>query len=780
VSTSQEAGILSYIWASGYQFMIWTKLKRQLWQWRGVLIAVPSVASLVIGLRSVGALQMLELAMLDQFFLLRPQESKESRIVIVEFTEQDLRRIKRTQLSDAMLAQLLINIRNQKPRVIGLDIYRDLPVEQGIKKLNRVFSTTPNLVGVQKVAESVDSSPVEPPPILKKRDQVGSNDLPLDGDGKIRRSLLYLDDSNGNTIFSFSFKLASLYLEKQGIQPEMTPDEKIKLGHAIFPSFAPDDGGYKGAEAGGYQVLLNYRGQIQQFQTISLTEVLQNRIPPTLMRDRIILIGSTAESLKDLFYTPYSSKLLAAPQRTPGVVIHANAISQILSAALEKRALLQTWSEPFEMVWILGWSSLGAFLIWLHRATGQPSSKWIERHRLAVIISSLVITGSSLVIGSYAVFLQGFWIPVVPPLIAFIGSAMFVTSYIARTAAEIRKTFGRYLTDQVVASLLENPEGLKIGGERRKITILTSDLRGFTATAERLPPEEVVKILNIYLAAMTDVITSYGGTIDEFMGDGILVLFGAPTLRVDDGERAIACAIAMQQALDPVNEQMKQLGWSTLEMGIGIHTGEVVVGNIGSEKRTKYSVIGSHVNLAYRIESFTIGGQILISDSTAQEAADLLVFRGVQQVQAKGVKEPITIYDVGGIKGTYNLELPERQETLLPLPQAISLQYATLEGKHINDTLFKGRLVKLSERGGEIQIEDLNPETFPAEQTNLKFNLFLPDELLFAQEDIYAKVLKVSLETGLMSVYFTAKSPTVTTKLEQLFQSISSSHVTRC
>jgi adenylate cyclase len=756
--------------------MVWTKLRRQLWQWRGVLIAVPSVASLLIGLRAIGALQMLELAMLDQFFLMRPQESKESRIVIVEFTEQDLRRIKRTQLSDVMLAQLLINIRNQKPRAIGLDIYRDLPVEQGIKRLNRVFSTTPNLVGVQKVAESVDSSPVAPPSILKERDQVGANDLLLDGDGKIRRSLLYLDDPNGNTVFSFSFKLASLYLEKQGIQPEMTPDEKVKLGHAIFPSFAPDDGGYRGAEAGGYQVLLNYRGQIQQFQTISLTEVLQNRIPPTLMRDRIVLIGSTAESLKDLFYTPYSSRLLAAPQRTPGVVIHANAISQILSAALEKRALIQTWSELFEIVWILGWSSLGAFLIWLHRAISKPTSKWIERHRLVVIIGSLAITGSSLVIGSYAAFLQGLWVPVVPSLMAFTGSAMFVTSYIARTAAEIRKTFGRYLTDQVVASLLENPEGLKIGGERRKITILTSDLRGFTATAERLPPEEVVKILNIYLAAMTDVITSYGGTIDEFMGDGILVLFGAPTLRADDGERAIACAIAMQQALDPVNDQMKQLGWSTLEMGIGIHTGEVVVGNIGSEKRTKYSVIGSHVNLTYRIESFTIGGQILISESTAQEAADFLIFRGVQQVQAKGVKEPITIYDVGGIKGSYNLELSERQEILFPLLQEISLQYATLEGKHINETLFKGRLVKLSERGGEIQIEDLDPATFPAEQTNLKFNLFLPDEPTFTEEDIYAKVLKASLETGLVSVYFTAKSPAATTKLEQLFQAVSAKH----
>ncbi len=753
--------------------IIWKKLKKQLWQWRGVVIAVPSVASLVIGLRYTGALQMLELSMLDQFFLLRPQEPKESRIVIVEITEQDLRNIKRTQLSDSTLAQLLINIRNQQPRAIGLDIYRDLPVEQGIEKLNQVFSTTPNLVGVQKVAESVDSSPVSPPAILKARDQVGSNDLPLDGDGKIRRSLLYLEDPSGNTIFSFSFKLASLYLEKQGIKPEMTSDEKVKLGGAIFSSFAANDGGYMGAEAGGYQVLLNYRGQIQQFPTISLTDVLRNRIPPTLMRDRIVLIGSTAESLKDLFYTPYSSRLLAAPQRTPGVALHANSISQILSAALENRALIQTWNEPLEIIWIITWAGIGALLIWLQRSASMRSSKLVDRYSLVLIVGSLLLAGGSLVTSSYVAFLWGYWIPVVPPLLALTGSAMFVTSYIARTAAEIRKTFGRYLTDQVVSSLLENPEGLKIGGERRKITILTSDLRGFTATSERLPPEEVVKILNIYLEAMTDVITAYQGTIDEFMGDGILVLFGAPTLRNDDGTRAIACAIAMQQALEPVNEQLQKLGWAKLEMGIGIHTGEVVVGNIGSEKRTKYSVIGSHVNLTYRIESFTIGGQILISESTFQETENLLVIRGIQQVRAKGVKQPITIYDVSGIEGNHNLTLPRSEEVFFPLPQAISLQYAILDGKHIDETLFKGSLVQLSERGGEIQIEDRNPETFPLEQTNFKFNLFFPDDPTLAEEDIYAKVLKASIETGLVVVYFTAKSPMVQKKLEQLFTGLS-------
>ena len=219
-----------------------------------------------------------------------------------------------------------------------------------------------------------------------------------------------------------------------------------------------------------------------------------------------------------------------------------------------------------------------------------------------VLLGVVTLFGST-----YGAFLLGWWLPVIPPSLALLGSAIAITAYIARTGVEIRKTFGRYLTNEVVANLLENPTGLTMGGERRKITMLTSDIRGFTATAERLPPEEVIKILNFYFGHMADVITKYQGTIDEFMGDGILVLFGAPTHREDDAQRSIACALEMQLAMIPVNQQMTQWGYAPLLMGIGINTGEVVVGNIGSEKRTKYGIVGNHVNLTYRIESYTTG-----------------------------------------------------------------------------------------------------------------------------------------------------------------------------
>lgn len=335
----------------------------------------------------------------------------------------------------------------------------------------------------------------------------------------------------------------------------------------------------------------------------------------------------------------------------------------------------------------------------------------------------------------------------------------------------IRQVFGRYMSDDVVANLLEKPEGLKLGGDRRNITILTSDLRGFSALSERLPPEEVITVLNLYLEYMADVINRYHGTIDEFMGDGILVLFGAPTAREDDALRAVACACAMQLAMGSVNERMKQMGLPVLEMGIGINTGEVVVGNIGSEKRSKYGIVGSPVNLTYRIESYTRGGQILIAEETLRAAGSSVKISGKKQVQPKGVQQPITIYEVSGVGGFHNLYLPKEEEVLLPIPKAIPLQYAVLEGKDVSKTVLNGRIVKLSNRGAAIQVE---PSTqLPAEFTNLKFNFVLAHDPVRIGEDIYAKVTELRPDRGYFLVHFTSVPPAIQTQLNALYCTVS-------
>ncbi|MBD2447067.1 adenylate/guanylate cyclase domain-containing protein [Nostoc sp. FACHB-152] len=733
--------------------MMWSKLKPHIWQWRGVLFAVPSVTALVIGLRLTGWLQLLELATLDQFFLLRPSEGADNRIVIVEINEADVRKQTQWPMSDAALATVLEQIKQQKPRAIGLDIYRDLPVNPGHQTLVKVFESTPNVIGVQKISDTADSSAVNASPTLKQRNQIGSNDLPLDGDGKIRRGLLYVNLKNDEVLESFALKLALLYLKPEGIteKPSANNPNYLQLGKGVFPIFEADDGGYIRANAGSYQILLNYRGRIQQFQKISLTQLQENRIPPNFMRDKVVLIGATAESLKDLFYTPYSSNVFAAPERMAGITIHANLISQILSAATDGRQQIQTLPEPLEYLWILGWSIAGASLCWIQRHSNN------QKVLLAV---NVLLTGGTLVGSSFIAFLAGWWIPVVPTLLALAGSAIAVTQYIAESANGMRKTFGRYLTDEVVANLLENPSGLKIGGDRRKVTLLFSDLRGFSAMSEQLPPEQVVAVLNYYLEAMTDVINQYKGTINEFMGDGIFVMFGAPINRPDDSQRAIACAVAMQLAMQQVNEYNRQRNHPILEMGIGINTGEVVAGNIGSQKRAKYTVVGSHVNLASRVETYTVGGQVLISESTRQDANIELQITGQMQIEPKGIKELVTIYEIRGIGGQYNLFLPNDDEGMVNLNQSVPIEYTVLQGKHAVGTVFEGELISLSEKYAQLRslnsLELLN---------NLKLKLL--DSQLPTDEFIYAKVMKKSdVDEHTVTIRFTSVPPKAIAFLE--------------
>ncbi len=226
-------------------------------------------------------------------------------------------------------------------------------------------------------------------------------------------------------------------------------------------------------------------------------------------------------------------------------------------------------------------------------------------------------------------------------------AAVLLSGQVEMRNRMIRQIFGRYLTDEVVESLLERPEGLRLGGEKRRISILLADLRGFTPLSESLPPETIVALVNGYLGIMSEVIIEHGGTIDEFIGDAILVLFGAPIERSDHARASVTCAQAMQRAMEEVNRRNAEAGLPAVAMGIGINTGEVVVGNIGSERRAKYGVVGHNVNLAARIESYTSGGQILISESTLSEAGEGLRVVDELEVTPKGLRAPMTLYEVG-------------------------------------------------------------------------------------------------------------------------------------
>ncbi len=221
----------------------------------------------------------------------------------------------------------------------------------------------------------------------------------------------------------------------------------------------------------------------------------------------------------------------------------------------------------------------------------------------------------------------------------------------------IRQIFGRYLTNDIVDTLLENPTGLHFGGATKTVTIVMTDIRSFTNICENLSAQDVVSLLNNYLEVMNEIIIKYQGTLDEIIGDALLILFGAPIEREKDADRAIACAIEMQQAMSVVNAKNRSDGLPEISMGIGINTGEVVAGNIGSHQRSKYAVVGHSVNVTARIESFTKGGQILASQMAIDATSAELVYNNPRSEKMKGVSKPVVIHDIKAIRGDFNLEL---------------------------------------------------------------------------------------------------------------------------
>ena len=333
---------------------------------------------------------------------------------------------------------------------------------------------------------------------------------------------------------------------------------------------------------------------------------------------------------------------------------------------------------------------------------------------------------------------------------------------LARAHELVRHAFGRYVSEEVASSILQSPEGLEMGGEERDVSVLMSDLRGFTALAARLQPQEVIEFLNLYLETMVDVIGRYEGTINEIIGDAILVIFGAPIACDDHAGKAVACGLAMQLAMAQVNQRLVAKGAAELEMGIGIHTGPVVVGNIGSLRRTKYAAIGSNVNLAGRIESFTTGGQVLISESTRGKIKSALRLDGHFNVEPKGAKTSLELHEVGGIGEPYNLSLPEKSRVVFPLSDPLAIHFTVLEEKFVGRTLHEGRLVSISETEA-----GLESELTPALLSNLKIQLASASGTAPVGE-IYAKVIEpVTGTSNQMRVRFTSLSPELKTWVQE-------------
>jgi class 3 adenylate cyclase/HAMP domain-containing protein len=301
----------------------------------------------------------------------------------------------------------------------------------------------------------------------------------------------------------------------------------------------------------------------------------------------------------------------------------------------------------------------------------------------------------------------------------------------------IRDTFGRYLTQEVVARLLESRDGLELGGETREITMIMSDIRGFTALIADMQPQQVIFFLNRYLGKMVEIIQNHRGIVDEIMGDGIFAFFGAPEPLQDHPARAVACALQMQAVMEEINALNEADGFPSIEMGIAVHTGTVVVANIGSEKRTKYGAVGSDVNLTGRMESYAVGGQVLISRSTYERIPQILEVVDVLEIQMKGVALTSVLYDIIGISEPYNIRLPVRKEYLIPLRDNIEVRLYTLDRKAVAGTALRASITHFSQK------RVLVLSAYPVSQWEEVKIQILDDNLAPIAGECYAKVISV-------------------------------------
>ncbi len=502
----------------------------------------------------------------------------------------------------------------------------------------------------------------------------------------------------------------------------------------------------------GGSLAINFRGGGWHFQFVGAYDllnddavipvvhdgVIEQRPRADIFKDAYVLIGVTAMGARDLRQFPFGSNI-------PGTEGLATILDNILAGDA-----LATTAPGFGNVALFLVMTLGGVLFGL---------LMLRLPALPALLSSLGLIGLLAVLdvfwlfGRHDVDLHSVF------LLAELATLLIATVAVKYVLEErgkrfIRSTFSKYLAPAVVDQMLQDPAKLRLGGETRRLTIMMSDLRGFTAMAERMKPAEVLGVLNHYLGAMADIIMEYGGTIDEFIGDAILVIFGAPIEAPGDARRAVACAIAMQRAMKAINEHNTALGLPRLEMGIALNTGEVIVGNIGSDKHVKYGVVGSHVNLTARIESNTVGGQVLISGTTLELAGDELDVGPKQMIVAKGFPEPIPAYEIKGIGGEFGLALEAVDLGLVALAAPVDLRYRVMKGKNEEGEEHEAQVTALSALGATLT---LSPEATLEPLQNLKLRVLAgPDEPVAG--DLYAKVMQVGATTELR---FTAVPPAV-------------------
>jgi adenylate cyclase len=410
------------------------------------------------------------------------------------------------------------------------------------------------------------------------------------------------------------------------------PREPLSIRFADFGVEAIDLGPVSIPVAEDGQLLINYRGPGKTFRHVSAADVLAGRVPPDVLKDKLVLVGVTATAVADVRATPFDGVF-------PGVEIHANVLDNILRQDFIQQP---KWIVLVEIA-VIGLLVLILGLV-LQHARGVLG---------AATAATLIV---AYLAGSQWLFVHyGMPLSLVYPLLA-IGlchGSISLQHYVVeeRNKRKIRNAFELYLTPAVARIVSERPEMLALGGDTRQLTVLFSDIRGFTTISERFQsdPHTLVALLNDFLGGMTDVIFACDGTLDKYVGDEIMAFWGAPLPQADHAARACRGALGMMARLAQLNEEFHQRGWPSLDIGIGLNSGPMVVGNMGSARRLSYTLVGDNVNLGARLEGLNklYGSHIIASESTVTESPDF-VFRELDLVRVKGKYQGVRIFEVLG------------------------------------------------------------------------------------------------------------------------------------
>ncbi len=470
----------------------------------------------------------------------------------------------------------------------------------------------------------------------------------LDKDGQYRRAPLLQLYQNGLypslalATTRAALGNADIDISVQDNQAGYTAIEQVQVGSLLIPV---DEKG---------SVVVPYRGRQGSFPYYSIIEILNKQVAKEDLRDRIVLVGTTAPGLLDLRATPVGSAFA-------GVEVHANIISGILDNRI-----------PLQPAWVM---ALEMILLVLLGAAVMVIPRWLSP---AWIITFLVGLTALVIYGSFAAWSQGLILPLASPVLLILAIYLVHMSWgflvESRAKQSITKLFGSYVPPELVDEMAERPDEVSLEGQAREMTVLFSDVRGFTSISEGLKPKELSTLMNELLTPMTRVIHENRGTIDKYMGDAIMAFWGAPLRNPDHAQAGVTTALAMIQGLGKMNQDFARRGWPEIRLGVGLNTGKMNVGNMGSEFRMAYTVLGDAVNLGSRLEGLTksYGVDIIISETTRAAAPDFACMQ-LDKVRVKGRDEPVSIYEPLGLTD----ELAEEKSRILEqFHHALSLFWA--------------------------------------------------------------------------------------------------------